>query len=552
MSQPFDLSRFPDLPPEVVTAFAAQQTALEAARFEASVERAARQHEQAVVAELTELVATLEGQVQQYRRAKFGPKSEKLDPAQLELALEDLETAIAETEAQIAAVEERIAASASDPDEKAPRKPRKARALPDNLPRIERVIEPDTLACPCGCGDMVRIGEDRTERLDVVPARYQVIVTIRPRYACPKGRTGVTQARAPAHLLEGSWPTEALLAQIAVAKHSEHMPLNRQAVVMARHGVPIDRSVLADWMGRTGALIAPVVERMAVLLKTGSSRLYVDETTAPVLDPGRGRTKTGYLWAVLRDDRGWNGPAPPGVTFHYHPGRSGAHAEEILAGFDGTIQVDAYGGYDRLARNARTGGAPLKLAFCWSHGRRKLIAAKPKAGSPIVDEALRRIAALYRIEDAIRGKEPDLRRAVRQEQSRPLVDDFFAWLSAQAARVSRKSDLGKALAYMLKRQNGFRLFLEDGRVDMDSNLVENAIRSPAMNRRNALFAGHDEGGRSWARFASLIGTCKINGVEPYAYLVDLFTKLADGHLDRDIDALMPWDARSEVIRSFFR
>jgi transposase len=293
MSQPFDLRRFPDLPPEVVTAFAAQQTALEAARFEASVERAARQHEQAVVAELTELVATLEGQVQQYRRAKFGPKSEKLDPAQLELALEDLETAIAETEARIAAVEERIAASASDPDEKAPRKARKARALPDSLPRIERVIEPDTIACPCGCGDMTRIGEDRTERLDVVPARYQVIVTIRPRYACPKGRTGVTQARAPAHLLEGSWPTEALLAQIAVAKHSEHMPLNRQAVVMARHGVPIDRSVLADWMGRTGALIAPVVERMAVLLKAGSCRLYVDETTARCWTPGAAGRRQG-------------------------------------------------------------------------------------------------------------------------------------------------------------------------------------------------------------------------------------------------------------------
>ncbi len=387
---------------------------------------------------------------------------------------------------------------------------------------------------------MVRIGEDRTERLDVIPARYQVIVTIRPKYACPKGRTGVRQAKAPAHLLEGSWPTEALLAQIAVGKHSEHMPLNRQAVVMARHGVPIDRSVLADWMGRTAALIAPVVERMAMLLKTGGSRLYVDETTAPVLDPGRGTTKTGYLWAVLRDDRGWGGSAPPGVVFHYRPGRSGAHAEEILAGFEGTIQVDAYGGYDRLARNARRGGAPLKLAFCWSHGRRKLIAAKPKAGSPIVDEALLRIAALYKIEDAVRGKEPDLRRTVRQEQSRRLVDDFFAWLSAQAARISRKSDLGKAIAYMLRRQDGFRLFLEDGRVDMDSNLVENAIRSPAMNRRNALFAGHDEGGRSWARFASLIGTCKINGVEPYAYLVDLFSRLANGHLDKNIDALMPW------------
>jgi transposase len=547
MSQAFDLSQFPDLPPEVVKAFAAQQAALESAQFEASVERAARQHEQAVVAEkdafiaeLKDLIAKLEGQVGQYRHAKFGPKSEKLDPAQLELALEDLETAIAETQAQIAAVEEKIAASAADPDKVVLREPRKARALPDHLPRLERVIEPDSIVCPCGCGDMVRIGEDRTERLDFIPARYQVIVTVRPKYACPKGRTGVVQAKAPAHLLEGSWPTEALLAQIAVSKHSEHMPLNRQAVVMTRLGVPIERSVLADWMGRTGALIAPVVDRMAMLLKQGSTRLYVDETTAPVLDPGRGKTKTGYLWAVLRDDRGWNGPAPPGVAFHYHPGRKGEYADQILTGFDGIIQVDAYGGYSHLAKPDRKGGKPLKLAFCWAHGRRKLIAAKPQKGSPIVDEALMRIAALYKVEDAIRGTDPDRRQAVRQELSRPLVDEFFAWLTAQAKRVSRKSDLGEAMAYMLKRQNGFRLFLEDGRVDMDSNLVENAIRSPAMNRRNALFAGHDEGGRNWARFASLIGTCKMNGVEPYAYLRDIFTKLANRHLDKDIDALMPW------------
>ena len=547
MSQPFDLSQFPNLPPEVVKAFAAQQKALEHARFEASVERAARQHEQAVVAEkeafiaeLEALIEKLEGQVQDYRRTKFGPKSEKLDPAQLELALEDLETAIAKTQAQIAEVEEKIAASASDPEKKKPRKTRKARALPESLPRVERVVEPDSIVCPCGCGDMVRIGEGRTERLDYIPARYQVIVTVRPRYACPKGRTGVVQAKAPAHLLEGSWPTEALLAQIAVSKHSEHMPLNRQSMVMARHGVPIDRSVLADWMGRTGAAIAPVVDHMAAQLLSDGTRLYVDETTAPVLDPGRGRTKTGYLWAVLRDDRGWNGPAPPGVVFHYRPGRKGEYAAEILKGFNGTIQVDAYGAYTHLATSKRPGGDPLRLAFCWAHGRRKLIKAKPKKGSPIVDEALLRIAALYKVEDAIRGFDPDHRRAVRQEMSRPLVDEFFTWLKAQAARVSRKSDLGEAMAYMLKRQYGFRLFLEDGRVDIDSNLVENAIRSPAMNRRNALFAGHDEGGRNWARFASLIGTCKMNGVEPYAYLRDLFTKLANGHLDKDIDALMPW------------
>lgn len=540
MSQRLDLSQFSDLPPEVVKAFAAVQ-------FELSVERAARQHEQAVVAEkeafiteLKALIEKLEGQVQEYRRTKFGPKSEKLDPAQLELALEDLETAIAETQAQIAAVEDRIAASEPDPEKRKPRAPRKARSLPESLPRVERVVEPESIVCPCGCGDMVRIGEDRTERLDYIPARYQVIVTVRPRYACPKGRTGVVQAKAPAHLLEGSWPTEALLAQIAVSKHSEHMPLNRQAVVMARHGVPIDRSVLADWMGRTGALIAPVVDRMAKQLLAGSTRLYVDETTAPVLDPGKGKTKTGYLWAVLRDDRGWNGPAPPGVVFHYRPGRKGEYAAEVLNGFNGTIQVDAYGAYTHLATPKRPGGAPLRLAFCWAHGRRKLIKAKPKKGSPIVDEALLRIAALYKIEGAIRGSDPDHRIAVRQELSRPLVDEFFIWLAAQAARVSRKSDLGEAMAYMLRRQDGFRLFLDDGRVDIDSNLVENAIRSPAMNRRNALFAGHDEGGRNWARFASLIGTCKMNGVEPYAYLRDLFTKLANGHLAQDIDALMPW------------
>ena len=561
MSQPLDLSQFPDLPSDVVKAFAAMQ-------FELSVERAARQHEQAVVAEkeafigeLKALIEKLEGQIGNYRQAKFGPKSEKLNPAQLELALEDLETAIADTQAQIAAVEEKIAASERDPaKQRTSRAPRKSRALPESLPRVERVIEPGSIACPCGCGDMVRIGEDRTERLDYIPARYQVIVTVRPRYACPKGRTGVAQAKAPAHLLEGSWPTEALLAQIAVSKYSEHMPLNRQAVVMTRHGVPIDRSVLADWMGRTGALIAPVVDHMAEKLTKGSSRLYVDETTAPVLDPGRGRTKTGYLWAVLRDDRGWGGPAPPGVVFHYRPGRKGEYAAEILAGFDGTIQdeedkqtvrgtvcpTNAYGGYTHLATPKRTGGQPFKLAFCWAHGRRKLIKAVPKNGSPIVDEALVRIAVLYKIEGSIRGSDPEHRLATRQALSRPLVDEFFTWLNAQAARVSRKSDLGEAMAYMLKRQQGFRLFLEDGRVDIDSNLVENAIRSPAMNRRNALFAGHDEGGKNQARFASLIGTCKMNGVEPYAYLNDLFTKLANRHLARDIDALMPWAYRKDA------
>jgi transposase len=539
MSKPFDISQFPALPPEVIKAFEAQQ-------FELTVERAARQHHQAdaeekgaLVITLTALVEKLETQVTDYKRTKFGPKSEKLTPDQMELALEDQEMAIAETQADIEIAQAKLAKKPSDKS-KAPPKPRKPRTLPEGLPRVERVIEPDSIVCPCGCGDMVKIGEDRSQRLNVIPAQYQVIVTVRPKYACPKGRTGVVQAKAPAHLLENSWPTEALLAQISVAKFCDFNPLNRQSVAMARNGAPIDRAVLSDWMGRTGALIAPVIDHMAMLLLKGSTRLYVDETTAPVLDPGRGKTKTGYFWAVLRDDRGWSGSSPPGVVFHYRPGRKGEYAQEILKGFDGTIQVDAYGGYSALATPKRVGGSPLKLAYCWSHGRRALIKAQPKAGSPIVDEALLRIAALYKIEAEIRGLPPEQRRAVRQEQSRPLVDTFFAWLGAQADRVSRKSELGKALAYMLRRQQGFCLFLEDGHVDMDSNLVENAIRSPAMTRRNALFAGHDEGARCWARFASLIGTCRMSGVEPYAYLRDLYTKLANGHLEKDIDALMPW------------
>lgn len=228
------------------------------------------------------------------------------------------------------------------------------------------------------------------------------------------------------------------------------------------------------------------------------------------------------------------------MVFHYRPGRKGEYAAEILDGFDGTIQVDTYGAYTHLARPKRTGGKPLRLAFCWARGRRKLIKAKQKKGSLIMDEALLRIAALYKIENQIRGSDPGQRRVIRRELSRPLVDEFFAWLQAQAARVSRKSDLGKAMAYMLKRHDGFSMFLDDGHVDIDSNLAENALSSPAMNRRNVLFAGHDDGGRNWARFASQIATCKMNGVEPYAYQRDLFTKLANGHLARHIDILMQW------------
>lgn len=541
MSEALDPARLSALPADLRAVFEAQARALADKVFELDAERAARQHVEAEKADLEALNAELkaanerlEHLVSEFRRARFGPRSEKLDEDQLNLAFEDIEVAIAETEQALDRRREASNDNNSEPSQ------RRSRALPKDLPRIERVIEPGSIACPCGCGEMVRIGEDRTERLDITPAQFQVIVTIRPRYACPKGRAGVSQAPAPAHLIEGGLPTEALLAQVIVSKYSEHLPLYRQAQVFARHGVPLDRSTLADWVGRAAFHLAPIVDRMAELLKQ-SSKLFMDETTAPVLDPGRGKTKTGYLWALARDERPFAGTAPPGVVFRYAPGRGGEHAEQMLIGFDGVLQVDGYAGYNRLERVDRKGGSPLRLVYCWAHARREVIKATPEAGSPVAEQILRRIAGLYAIEKEIRGTSPEERLAVRQHRAKPLVAALKAFVWAQRQRLSRNSHMGKALGYLVNHWDGLSLYLEDGRVEMDNNPVENLIRPLTLSRKNSLFAGHDEGAQSWARLASLIGTCKLNGVEPFAYMKATLEALAAGHRNADIDALLPWN-----------
>jgi len=509
------------------------------ARRLVEAERAARLKAEAEVAEFKAYTQRLEHLIKEFQRARFGRSSEKLDPDQREMAFEDIETAIGETQAA------QDDADASGGDDDKPRRPGKRkrgqpRALPKHLPRDEETLEPADITCPCGCGEMVRIGEDRASRLDITPAQFRIKETIRPRYACPHGRSGVVQAHAPAHLIEGGLPTEALLAHVIVAKYSEHMPLYRQAQVFARHGVAVDRSSLADWVGGASFHLAPVVDRLNELLKQ-SDKLFMDETVAPVLDPGRGRTKTGYLWALARDDRPWGGPDPPGVVFHYRDGRAGAKAEAILEGFDGILQVDGYGGYRRLARGNRTGGAPVTLAYCWAHARREIIKATPRAGSPVARAALEQIAALYRIEAEIRGEPPETRKAVRQARSKPLVEELGAWLAEQRRRLSAKSKMGEALAYAANHWDGLCVFLDDGRVEMDSNPVENAIRPVPLNRKNALFAGHDEGAAGWARMASLIGTCKLNDVEPYAYMKATLEALAAGHPKSRLDELLPWN-----------
>lgn len=534
MSQALPTLDLEALPPELRAALEAHVAALATRARELDAERAAREHLEAEVQELAAHNERLEHLVRELQRARFGRKSEKLDADQLALTFEDLEIAIGEAQ------EAHDRAASAEPRAK-PKRTKAAgpRALPKDLPRVETVIEPDSLACACGCGDMVRIGEDISERLDIVPAQLRVLVTIRPKYACPKGRAGVAQAKAKPRLIEGGLPTEALIAHIMVAKYSEHMPLYRQWQVFKRSGVILDRSILADWVGRASFHLTPIVARMAELIKQ-SGKLFMDETTAPVLDPGRGRTRTGYLWALARDDRSWGGADPPGVVFHYAPGRGGIHAERILDGFDGVLQVDGYSGYRRLARAERNGGMPLVLAHCWSHARREIIKATPKKGSPVAEEILKRIASLYAIEKDIRGQSPQDRHAVRQARSRPIVDALQDWIGAQRARLSRKSPMGTALAYMANHWAGLCVFLDDGRVEMDTNPVENLIRPLTLNRKNALFCGHDEGGASWARIASLVETCKLNNVDPYAYLRTTLEALAAGHPQSRLDELLPW------------
>lgn len=513
--EPIDLKR---LPPEIRAAFEA--------------ERAARLDAERVAANYKEIVTRLEHLVKELNQALYGKKSEKLSEDERQLCFEDLEVSVAEVEEQQTRLKQ------GTPEKKAAAPKRNLGNLPEDLPRIETIIEPDSTLCPCGCGEMVRIGEDRTERLDIVPAQLRVIVTVRPKYACPACKGGVTQAKSPPHLIEGALPTEGAIAHVLVSKYADHLPLYRQSQILNRSGLDLHRSTLAGWVGKASFHLTPVVDRMARHLKT-STKLFMDETTAPVLDPGRGRTKTGYLWALARDDRGWGGEDPPGVIYFYAGGRGGIHAEEFLGGFKGILQVDGYAGYNRLTKNTRPDG-PLTLAFCWAHARRKLKEVFDRDGSEIAAEGLRRIAEFYKIEAEIRGTAPGQRLSARQTWTEPLVADFGLWLKNQRSRISAKSRLGEKLAYISRHWNGLQIFLTNGRVEIDSNPVERTIRPITLNRKNALFAGHDEGGKNWGRIASLIETCKLNGVEPFAYLKATLQAIASGHPADQIDDLMPW------------
>ena len=465
--------------------------------------------------------------IKELQRHRFGRRAETLPEDQLLLGLEEAEQIEASGE------EEK---EQSSPDRRAKATKRRANrgALPAHLPRVEMVVDIDDHACPCCTGALHRIGEDMSERLDIVPAQLRVIVVRRPKYACRACEDVVVQAPAPARLIEGGLPTEATVAQVLVSKYADHLPLYRQSQIWARQGINLDRSTLADWVGRAAWHLRPLHERLLSKLKA-SSKLFADETTAPVLDPGRGRTKTGQLWAYARDERPWQGSDPPGVAYVYAPDRKAARPIAHLAGFAGTLQVDGYGGYRMLADKSG-----VTLAFCWAHVRRRFYELATAGPAPIASEALTRIAELYKIEDSIRGRPAEERRALRQEKSRPILDALEPWLRDKLGLISQKTKLAEAIRYALSRWQGLTRFLDDGRIEIDSNVVERSIRPIALNRKNALFAGSDGGAEHWAVIASLIETCKLNRVEPLGYLTDVITRIVNGHPNSRIDDLLPW------------
>jgi transposase len=471
----------------------------------------------------------LHHQLLKLQRAQFGRKSERLPDEQLQLGLEDTEAAIAKGDAE---------AERRDPalrQERITRRRTNRGKLPAHLPRVEVELAPPDTACPCCQATMVVIGEDCSERLDVIPAQFRVLVTRRPKLACRACTGVVVQQAAPSRLIEGGLPTEALVAHVLVARYADHLPLYRQAQMMARQGVVLDRSTLAFWVGYAAAEIAPVVARLKEIV-LASSRLFADETVVPVLDPGRGRTKQGYFWAIARDDRPWAGRDPPAIVYSYAPGRGREHGRALLGAYRGILQCDGYIAYKKLAGPA---AAPT-LAFCWSHVRRGFYDLAKGGNAPIATEALQRIAALYRIETDIRGLSAEERQSARQTRSKPLLAELRTWFDAQMTKLFARGPTAEAIGYALNHWDGLVRFVDDGRVEIDSNTVERSMRPVALSRKNALFAGSDEGGVNWAAVASLVETCKLNGVDSQRYLADVLHRLVNGWPQARIDELMPW------------
>jgi transposase len=453
----------------------------------------------------------------------------------LQLGLEDLEQAVAENQAGPDAAQ----LDSTPARSRAGRPARNHGALPAHLPRYEVVFDAAPGNCPCCGGAMHRIGELCREQLDIVPAQLRVRVTRRPRYACRACEGAVVSVPAPARPIEGGLPTEAMVAHVLVSKFCDSLPLYRQAQMLARQGIVLDRSTLAHWVDTGCWWLAPLYD-LVVGTVLSAPKVFADDTTLPVLDPGRGRTKTGRLWCYAVDDRPWCGLSHPAVAYVYAEDRKAIRPAAHLAQFEGVLQVDGYAGFKRLA--GKRADNSVRLAFCWVHMRRPFYQFHASTQSPIAGELLARVASLYEIEAEIRGTSAKHRRAIRDVRSRPIVQALHVWLQEQVPHLPGSSELAKAMRYALRHWPGLVAFLDDGRIEMDTNVVERAIRPVTLNRKNALFAGSDGGARHWAIAMTLIGTAKLNGVEPIAWLTHVLERIVSGRTKaHEPDSLLPWN-----------
>jgi transposase len=485
--------------------------------------------------ELTLLHEKLKLRLARMLRQQYGASSEKLRAAidQLQLTLGDIEEQIAELTPP-APVQPPVSTSAPASQGETTRRRPVRRPLPEHLPR-EVIEHAAPCACP-NCGGALRpLGEDVTEVLDYTPASFRVIRHVRPKLSCRNCET-IAQAEVPSLPIQRGLATPALLAHVLVAKYADHCPLYRQAEIYARAGVELDRSTLADWVGQSAGLLRPLVDAVGAHVMT-ADRVHADDTTVPVLDPGRGTTKTGRLWCYVRDDRPFAGTAPPAVLYRYSPDRKGEHPRSHLAGFHGILQADGYAGYGSLYERGVTEAA------CMAHCRRPFFKLHESDGSPLALEALQRIAALYAIEDMVRGQPPELRLRVRHAQSAPLFANLRAWLEQTLTRISGKTDLAGAIRYMLTRWDALTLVLRDGRACLDNNAAERAMRPIPLGRKNWLHAGSDAGGERAAAILSLTETAKLNMLDPEDYLRKVLERIAD-HPVKRVHELLPWNLAS--------
>lgn len=492
------------------------------------------------------IVQALRLQIARLRKQAFGKSSEKIEREieQLEFALEDVLVSVAQQGLVTSDLDdsEAQAAAASAETTPEPRPSRRPRVSADT-PRQRHELDPGSTCPECG-GELRLVGEDVSEILEMITAKLQVIEVARPKKSC-RCCEKMVQVPAPSRPIPGSMAGGSLLAYVLISKFDDHLPLYRQNEIIARMGADIPRSTLADWCGRSMRILQPVIDRIEASV-LGSDILHADDTPIRVLAPER-RAKgigkgvmQGRIWGYVCDQRPWAGTAPPGVLYRYAPNWKAEHVLAHLGSASGILQADAYKGYTKLYEPVADGEPRFREAACFAHWRRDFHDIWTSQKSEIAHEALERIGQLYDIEREIAGKPADIRQAIRQELSRPKLEALHSWAEKQLIRISTKGDLAKAFRYALGRWHAFSLFIDDGRVAIDNNAAERAVRPICLGKKNWLFAGSETGAETLARAMTLIESAKMNGLDPQAYITDLLSRIHDHKINR-IDELLPWN-----------